>query len=182
MTDEKKREFARKVEIGANAAIIIAAALIAVLFVRNYMGRSSGLPRTISAGTKFALKNVDWGGSESSLVLAVSTTCHYCTESAAFYRRAIAECRQQHVHTVAVLPQPPAEAEAYLKGEGVAVDEIRQATLPDLEISGTPTLLIVDRSGRVRNVWPGKLPGEKEDEVMAKLKTQERSAAGTARD
>jgi peroxiredoxin len=169
MSDEKKRELAKKVEIGANVAIIIVAALIAVMFLRSYTKRSSDPQHTISPGTQFALKNVDWRSSEKSLVLAVSTTCHYCTESAAFYRKVIAECKQRGVRTVAVLPQPPAEAEAYLKGEGVAVDEVRQAVLPDLEISGTPTLLIVDQNGRVKSVWPGKLPGEKENEVMAKL-------------
>lgn len=169
MSDEQKRAIAKKLEIGANVAIVIVAVLIAIMFLRNSTGNNSGPQHTISPGMQFALKNVDWRANQKNLVMAVSTTCHYCTESAAFYRRVVAECKQRGVRTVAVLPQSPAEAEAYLKGEGVAVDEVRQAVLPDLEINGTPTLLIVDQSGRVKSVWPGKLPAERENEVLAKL-------------
>jgi hypothetical protein len=81
----------------------------------------------------------------------------------------VEECKRQHVRTIAVLPQPFPEAEAYLKGEGVTVDEVRQATLSELEINGTPTLLLLDRSGRVKHVWLGKLPSEKESDVVTTL-------------
>ncbi|MBZ5522872.1 MAG: hypothetical protein LAP21_11600 [Acidobacteriia bacterium] len=45
-----------------------------------------------------------------------------------------------------------------LKGEGVAVDEIRQTPLNEIEVSGTPMSLLVDSGGVVRIVWVGKLP------------------------
>src|SRR5262249_42227358 len=104
-----------------------------------------------------------------NLVFAVSTTCHYCTESAGFYRKLVEKCKQQHVHTVAVLPQSQTEAQAYLGGEGVNVDEIRQAPLSDLDIGGTPTLVLVDQAGVVKHVWQGKLPSTKEDDVVTTL-------------
>jgi hypothetical protein len=81
----------------------------------------------------------------------------------------VEECKQQHVHTVAVLPQSQAEAQAYLAGEGVSVDEIRQAPLSDLDIAGTPTLVLVDQVGVVKHVWLGKLPSEEEAEVVTTL-------------
>ncbi len=68
-----------------------------------------------------------------------------------------------------MLPQPVTEAEAYLKGEGVTVDEIRQSPLSDVEVSGTPTLVLVDSRGVVRSVWVGKLPSDKEKEVLNKV-------------
>ena len=51
----------------------------------------------------------------------------------------------------------------------MTVDEIRQATLSDLEISGTPTLLLLDRSGVVKQVWFGKLQAEREGDVVTAL-------------
>jgi hypothetical protein len=51
----------------------------------------------------------------------------------------------------------------------VTVDEVRQATLTEIEINGTPTLLLLDRSGRVKHVWLGKLPSEKESDVVTTL-------------
>lgn len=169
MAETKEHGAAKKVELAANIGIVIVVLLIIAMFVRNYSQRQTDPQHIIALGTKFALKNVDWQSSDKNLIFAVSTTCHYCTESAGFYRRLVEECKQQHVHTIAVLPQPPTEAEAYLKGEGVTVDEIRQAALPDLEITGTPTLLLVDRSGLVKSVWLGKLPSESERDVVTSL-------------
>lgn len=160
---------ARKIEMAANAAIVIVACVAVTMLVRNYRATSTSAPRTISAGTTLALKNQDWRANPKNLVMAVSTTCHFCTESAPFYRELVEYCRQQHVHTIAVLPQPVNEAEAYLKGEGVSVDEIRQTPLSEIEVSGTPTLLLVDGRGVVRNVWIGKLPGDKEKDVLKKI-------------
>jgi hypothetical protein len=67
------------------------------------------------------------------------------------------------------LPQQVTAAQAYLAGEGVQVDEIRQAQLPDIGISGTPTLMMINSTGLVQNVWFGKLPDNVEKEVLAKI-------------
>jgi len=159
---------ARKIEAVANIAIIIAAVAIVVVLVRNYT-RKPETPPTVGVGAKLALKDVSWQSNPKSMVMVVSTVCHFCTESAGFYRQLVTQCKQQHVHTIAVLPQSPAEAESYLKNEGVVVDEVRQAQLHDIEVGGTPTLLLVDGSGVVRNVWVGKLASDGEQEVISKL-------------
>jgi peroxiredoxin len=168
VTEEKTSQVAKKIETAANFAIIIAAAAIIFIFVRNYT-RKPITPPTIALGAKFALKNESWQSSQKNIVLAVSTTCHFCTESAGFYRELVKQCKQQNVRTIAVLPQSTAEAESYLKNEGVVVDEIRQSTLSDLEISGTPTLVLVGGDGTVKKVWVGKLADDQEKEVLGKL-------------
>ena len=159
---------ARKVEIAANIAIVVVACVAVLVLLRNYRASSGRLP-SIKTGTHLALKNENWSASSKSVVLAVSTACHFCTESAPFYRTLVEQARRDHVRTIAVLPQPLDQAEAYLKGEGVIVDEIRQTPLLDIEVSGTPTLMLVDNQGIVRDVWVGKLPGDKEKEVLKKL-------------
>lgn len=167
--ENKKGGAAKKIELAANIGIVITAVLVVILFVRNYTHRQSDTERTVALGSKFGLKNVNWQANNKNLVLAVSTTCHFCTESAPFYRKLVEQCKQQHVHTVAVLPQSPTEAQAYLGGEGVSVDEIRQAPLSDLDIGGTPTLVMVDGTGVVKHVWMGKLPTTQEDDVVTSL-------------
>jgi len=72
--------------------------------------------------------------------------------------------------TVAVLPQPLAEARQYLDGAGVHVDELRQIPLNTLGVRGTPTMLLVNDAGVVVDVWVGKLPTEQENQVLAALK------------
>lgn len=167
--ESKKSGLSKKIEMAANIGIVITAVLVVILFVRNYTHRQSEPERTVALNSKFALKDVNWQANDKTLVFGVSTTCHFCTDSAPFYRKLVEACKQQHVHTVAVLPQTPAEAQAYLAGEGVSVDEIRQATLSDLNINGTPTLVLVNRGGVVKRVWLGELPSTKENEVVTSL-------------
>jgi hypothetical protein len=167
--EQEKKGWAKKIELAANIGIVIVAILVVILFIRNYTQRQDNPQRTVALGSKFALKNVNWQATGRNLVFAISTTCHFCTESAPFYRKLVEQCKQQHVHTIAVLPQSPAEAQAYLSGEGVTVDEIRQSPLSDLDVSGTPTLVLVDHAGIVKDVWVGKLPSTKENEVVTTL-------------
>ena len=168
MAEASGSQAAKRIEMAANVAIILASAAVIVVFARNFTRTSTdALP--IATGTKFALKDAHWRSGEKTMVLAISTTCHFCDESAPFYDELVSQCKQQHVRTIAVLPQPTVEAESYLKDKGIAVDEVRQAILSGLRINGTPTLLLVDGGGIVRSVWIGKLESSGEKEVLAKL-------------
>jgi peroxiredoxin len=163
---------AKRIEIAANVAIIVVAVAVVLFFVKNYRMNRTGPRAQISVGTKFALKDVNWPGSGKTVVLALSTTCHYCTESAGFYRELVQQCQKQHVRVIAVLPQPLNEAQSYLNKEGVSVDEVRQGSFPELKIGGTPTLVVLDNQGVVKSVWIGKLPENKEKEVLSELDSQ----------
>jgi hypothetical protein len=55
------------------------------------------------------------------------------------------------VRMVAVLPQPIAAGTEYLKQHEVSIDEVTQAQLDSLNVTGTPTLLLIDKSGVVKN-------------------------------
>jgi hypothetical protein len=81
----------------------------------------------------------------------------------------VLECQKQNVRTVAVLPQPVDEARLYLANEGVTVDEVVQSPLTDIQVAGTPTLLLVDQSARINAAWYGKLSGNREKDVLANL-------------
>jgi hypothetical protein len=162
MPEDKPGRIAKTIEIAANIAIILAVCVVMVFFFRNYRAEKAGKPHAIAVGTPFALKDIHWEASRKNLVLALSTTCHYCNESAEFYRRLAKECEARGVRTIAVLPQTKSEAQSYLA-------EIRQSSLAALEIGGTPTLLLVDGQGKVERVWFGKLPPEKEKDILAKL-------------
>ena len=71
---------------------------------------------------------------------------------------------------VAVLPQAVDDSRKYLEGEGVHVDDIKQTQLSTIGVTGTPTLLLVDGSGKVADAWQGKLQPEQEAAVLAVLK------------
>jgi hypothetical protein len=161
---------AKKIETTANVAIIVAAVVFTIVAVQHFRSGPNQQVPHIPVGAKFALQGVNWQDNNKNLVLGLSTGCHFCSESAPFYRELVQYCKEQHVRTVAVFPQEPAAAEAYLKSEGVQVDEIRQAQLTNIGINGTPTLLLINEAGVVKDVWIGKLPGKDEKEVLAAAK------------
>ena len=118
---------------------------------------------------KQALPDVDWAKNKRTLVLAISTQCHFCTESAPFFQR-IEKERAKDLKLVAVLPQPVDDGRNYLEGEGVHVDDVKQAALNTIGVNGTPTLLLVDGNGTVAQLWEGKLQPDQEGSVLAVLR------------
>src|SRR5262245_51114736 len=178
----KMNKFAQKIELASQVAIIIVAALIGAVLVKNHLLNTSQ-PKGAAVNNKpaagqntdaglngkaISLPDVDWKKGDQTLVLALSTTCHFCSESAPFYKQVI-EKRKGSTRLIAVLPQSVEAGRQYLSGLGITVDEVRQAPPSSLGVQGTPTLLLVNKAGVVTSSWRGKLPQERELEVIAKL-------------
>jgi hypothetical protein len=173
----------KKIELVANLAIIVVACLLGTVLVRNHLftrpsvvddsvaNRSkanSQFPGVspLKAGSKLSGPDMEFAG--ETLILAISSTCHFCTESASFYKT-LGQTRG-NIRLVAVMPQPVEDGRKYLEKLGVSVDEVRQLPLERLGVQGTPTLILVDASGVVRNSWMGFLPPEAELVVFKALK------------
>jgi|WetSurMetagenome_2_1015567.scaffolds.fasta_scaffold71245_3 hypothetical protein len=172
---EWRMSLREKVDITANVAVIgvavlLSAALIKVFFLPPGSQTNSRLADATAVGTsmKDRIPGVDWKKNGRTLVLAISAQCHFCKESTPFYRKVQEEVKT--LKTLAVLPQPADEAEQYLKDEGVRVDQVKQASLGDIGVQGTPTLLLVNSAGVVTNVWVGRLQPEREQQVLAALR------------
>ena len=162
--------FTKKIETGANIAIIVVALLIGATLAFRYFGSPAESRETVKAGAKVSLPETDWTANNRSLVMVLQKGCHYCTESAPFYQR-LAGAAQTWGKTklVAALPGASNESEAYLRELGVRVDAVRQVSPSSLGVRGTPTLLLVDDKGTVVEAWTGKLPAEKETQVLSKV-------------
>lgn len=164
-----------KIETTANVATIGVAVLLSAVLVKAYLlpAPSPHIPPALAAtsvGTslKRQLPGIDWGKNGQTLILALSTHCHFCTESAPFFRRLGDEARK-NVNMVAVLPESVAESEQYLKNEGVHVDQVKQASPGSIGVRGTPTMLLVNGRGAVTRVWVGKLGPRDQEQVLSVL-------------
>jgi hypothetical protein len=121
----------------------------------------------ISTGSQAAVPGVNWEENKQTLVLVLRDGCHFCTDSAEFYRRLAKEGGARgSTKLVAVLPGIVGDSRRYLDGLGVPVTEIRQSQFGTLGVSGTPTLLLVNDKGVVTRSWVGQLPAYKEAEVI----------------
>jgi hypothetical protein len=159
--------WAKRLEIAVNIAILCVVIMVAALTGQRFWNaRSSSGP---GIGTKILLPGVDWSRSRQNLVLALSTTCHFCSESADFYKKLLPAAADRGIPVVAVLPQTPAAGRLYLDGLGVPASEVLQSSLNSIDVAATPTVLVVDATGKIREAWVGKLSPEREQQVMASL-------------
>lgn len=168
---------ASTLEIAANSATIVVALLLTVIIVRSHIlpGSASTLRNVqrvapidqVRVGSEMnkRIPGVNWRANRRTVVLVLSTRCHFCTESAPFFR-SLKEKARNNVKFVAVLPQPVAESERYLSGEGLHFDEIQQAPVGKIGVKGTPTMLLIDRDGIVRRTWAGKVSNDKQQEAL----------------
>lgn len=159
------------IELGAQIVIAVAVVVAAgVLVKRNLFParpNPGSLPR-INAGEKLNVPNVDWEQNKKSLVFFLKKDCVFCTSSAPFYRQLIEEASKRNVKSLAILPDSDREAREYVKSLELPIDTVQTGSLASYKISGTPTVLFVDRQGIVRNVWFGA-SREREKEMRDKL-------------
>ena len=159
----------RKIEIAANVIIIFSGLLIAIKFIKPEW-LSSHEELAPKPGTRLSSIHADWSSHDRTLVLALQVGCRFCSESAPFYQQLTSAARQSgKVHLLAVLPQRPSDSKNYLATLSVPVEDVRQATLSSLNVSGTPTLILVNRQGVIQSVWVGKLSSGDERQVLGKL-------------
>lgn len=186
---------ARGIQVAAHLAIIFTAVLISAVVIKNYVitdrsrpsepGRSetasaagptqrenasrrSPPASQIKPGTKIEVPEVDWNKNGQTLILALSDKCKYCTESAPFYQRLVKGRGKTSI--VAVLPQPVEQGRKYLESLGVNIDDVRQVSFPAVGLRGTPTLILADNNGVAIESWMGKLPTNKEEDVLGRLR------------
>jgi thioredoxin-related protein len=160
----------------ANISTIVVSVLLSVVLIKVFLLPPPGRPpmaarSLVGLNMKQSLPDIVWAKNKRTLVLALSTQCHFCTDSAPFFQRIQKEAAKS-VKMLAVLPQAVEDSRKYLEGEGVHVDDVKQAQLSRIGVTGTPTLLLVDSTGKVADAWQGKLQPEQEAGVLAVLKKE----------
>jgi hypothetical protein len=163
-------EMKSKIEAAANVIVIVFAVIVGSVFLKDRLSPPAPEPEAVKAGDKLAsLDGWDWAAHDQTLVLGLRKGCHFCEDSAPFYQRLMAQQQQGGSGPSIVLAVFPDAADAVkevVQSEGLRVQALAGVPLERLKISGTPTLLLVDRRGTVMNAWIGMLSPRQELEVM----------------
>lgn len=115
-----------------------------------------------------AIHGYSWSSRRLTLVLAIRKDCQFCHDSLPFYKR-LSELEKNYglqAHLLAVMPDDATLAAADLQSAGISVESVYNQPLDAIRITGTPTLLLVDASGRVKREWYGRLTPSSEKEVI----------------
>jgi hypothetical protein len=118
-------------------------------------------------GTQIAIPGVDWSHHKATLVVAISSACHYCVASSPFYSEIT---HSTHVAPiVVVMPQGEQDAQTFLHEHAITPGSVVSASLASIQVSATPTLLLISSSGVVTKVWVGELTGTQKRDVVESL-------------
>lgn len=167
----------RKIEACANLSIIIVAILFSATLVNEkWLSKSGGLAPSAQTdnplqGTNLHINGVKWDNADKTLVMALSTQCHFCQESVPFYKELTTfAVKSKRIMVVTVFPQQQTEAESFVKTSEIRADSVLSMPLQTLGTSSTPTLFLVNRVGKVEKLWIGVLSPSQRKDLLGELK------------
>jgi len=116
-----------------------------------------------------------------TLILALDKDCVYCERSVGFYKRLLdlPVTDAGNTQFMAVLSNDAWDTEQYLRKEGLErLPHLANIPLRQLKITVLPTLILVDRLGRVLESWSGELDDERQRQVVEAISNRSQPAAG----
>jgi hypothetical protein len=175
--DKKVTKEKNRMDLVANLAVILAALIVIATVVKNdWLAKPLHISQAQTAlkGTKLQVPGVNWERAPRTLIMALSTECRFCIQSIPFYKRLTTETRglDNPVPIIAVFPQQLSVAQAFVQTNQIHPDEVLSRSLQTMGISGTPTLLLVDNTGKVQEVWSGELSGSQESILIQQISSR----------
>ena len=154
----------------ANMVVIATALVVGFTLLRGIVD-SSAVPRGLGVGDSLpTVAGVDWSRHSKTLVLALNSSCHYCRESAPFYRT-LAQARvtgaDRDLDMIALFQNDSRATRTFNTQLGLSIRSFSDVALEKLNVVATPTLFLVDRTGRVERAWVGVLTRRQQLDVLA---------------
>jgi hypothetical protein len=160
----------RRLELAINVSSLLILVTIAVMIRLPHASSAAPARPLYQVGDLLQIPGLHVGKASQTLVLVVSPSCHFCEASMPFYKSlGQARAASSQVQIIAAGPDEVADTRANFASHGVVIDDAIRVSLSDLKVTGTPTAILVDRSGTIIELWRGQLDGQGERSVEAAL-------------
>jgi hypothetical protein len=108
---------------------------------------------------------------DKNFVIVVQTSCGYCSDSMPLYRKMarVSRAAKGRSKLIVAAPEHDAAIGAYLAQHDLEPDAIINAPRGALPVTVTPTILLVDKTGRVEHRWEGMLSESEGEGVVGQL-------------
>lgn len=166
MVSEKVKS---KLDLVTNIFIILLCTVVGTILIRNHFfpkqQKAPPRPKQIEKGEQLdSLKQLVLDQAELTLCLIVSPSCPYCEKSIPFYKEIIEKrnAKNSSVKVVVVLDEiydPKYEEKVFTK-ENVKVDRYIQIDMSSIKVASIPTILLINKEGKVVDKWKGFLRKE----------------------
>jgi hypothetical protein len=179
-----KKKLKDLLNVATNIVVVLFAIVAIGVLVKNYFA-PPGAKATVAIkrGSVFPeIPGVDYKQASRTLILALNVDCRYCTRSVPFYNSlatAQHENSGQSNIVAAFINQDAELVKSYSGEKQLLVQAISGVDLDKLGVQTTPTLVLVDSSGRVLDSWRGELKADGEREVFTALGLAYKPSAGS---
>jgi len=158
-------------EVATNVAVLLVALVFLGSFVWHYFAPAEkvGIVSGLSKGAMFSsLPGMNYKDAGQTLILALSSKCDFCTENMPFYKQLIESQRhnQNFTRIVGVFPDTENEIQRYIQEWKLNLETIPDMDFNELNLAATPTLILVDRSGKILDFWIGKPSEEVQQQII----------------
>jgi hypothetical protein len=168
-----RKSLKETLEISTNVAVLlVAVAALTSFAISHFLNPNTpNLRSGLEKGMRFeSVPGVDYHAGKRTLLIALNTNCSYCRESLPFYRKLIFANRQSNnLRIIAVFPNPADEITKYAKENELLLDTIADVNFSQLNISGTPTLVLINDKAEVDDFWVGKLSDTEADQLVSSV-------------
>jgi hypothetical protein len=145
----------KKTEPATNTLIIVVALALGGFLIQKYFFLvlpTAPEQKSPAAGNKISDIDSDWSKSGKNVLLVLSESCRYSTESTNFYKGLIQQAKDENVKITALLPQSKEEAGKYPNDSVVSGIEIKPSRLDSLNVGGTPAIIVANDKGEISDV------------------------------
>jgi hypothetical protein len=159
-----------KLEKLTHILLIAVCCIAGFLLIESRLSRNS--PESGAAalvGQPIRLPGVDWQATPMTVVLQISSNCHFCNESMPFYHKLVEARHRQgdRVGLIVASQDGIRLMQDHLAGQQLIVDKVLHARLDSMGLTGTPTILLVDARGVVKRTFLGKLDSSGERQLLS---------------
>lgn len=165
----------RLLERATYVALIAVSCLSAWVLIRNQLltpraSRDSAVSPL--RGETITLGDVIWERAPHTVVLVLSAHCHWCKESVPLYQKVstLHKATKAAFQLFAVSTDTGDELSRFLSTNLIEVDGIIPAEAASLGIRATPSVLLVNRQGRVVSSWQGAMRSSDESAFLEILR------------
>lgn len=146
--------------------IIVAVIFFSLLIHRYLLAEQPKVVPSPKVGDEVSIAGFTPAAERTNVLLVLMKGCRFCEASAPFYKDRLARTDNQRHRIVAIFPDEAKEAPAYISKLGLAGLDVFYSSLRDINVSGTPTIIVTDGSGLIVASWVGQLSKEQEQEVI----------------
>lgn len=176
MISSPQVKFSTFLENSANLCLIVSSILLCVVLTTHYLRPvqpSRPSPgKGLQVGGKLDVPGIATPTERRSLVLALQSSCRFCTLSTPELRELASKVRRREsIRVMVIFPTGELQAESYSR-----------RILPDIEwhvvdfashgVVMTPSVYLCDRDGTVRSAWSGRVTAAMVDEILQNVNVE----------